>query len=145
MKRILSIFFITVATFNLALFTVAPHHHHGAAMCAMAEHCREDNTPEQAGAHTDNGIRHCAVCVIRTDALGTAAQHESKCKCTACDHPSHHQPLLPALLGATGFSSKPAALSFTAIACGFTDVFRTLPGINRHAGLRAPPSFSRKS
>jgi hypothetical protein len=140
-KRALSILFIAIATFNLALFTVMPHHHHGAAMCAAAAHCAQDNTPEQAGSHTDNGLRHCAACVARTDALGTAAHHEHKCKFT-CDHPSHHHQPLPALLTVTGFASEPAAFSFTAVTCGVAGVFLPSAGINRHAGLRAPPFLS---
>jgi hypothetical protein len=141
-KRILSIVFIAVATFNLALFMVVPHHHHGAVMCATTEHCRQDNTPEQTGNHTDNDIRHCSACIARTDALGTAAHQGSKCKFTACDHPSHHHQPLPALLLVTGFAPEPAACPFTAESYGMADAFCPTAGINRHAGLRAPPFFS---
>ena len=142
MRRILSIFFIAVATFNVTLFTVMTHHHHGAVMCAAAAHCEDDHTPEEAGTHTDNGLHHCGSCIIRTDALGTAVRPESKCKCTACGHTSHHHHPLPAFLLPAGIVSEPAAFSFTAIACGFADLFHPLPGIHRHAALRAPPFLS---
>ena len=144
MKRILSIFFVAVATFNFALFTVVPHHHHGAVMCTAEAHCQQDNTSEQADSHTDSGLRHCVTCVARTGLPVTATHHGSKCKINNCDHPSHAHQLLPAILFPAGLAPEPAALTITAVEYGVDDVFRSSAGINRHAGLRAPP-FSHKS
>jgi hypothetical protein len=138
-KRILSIFFVAVATFNLALFTVVPHHHHGAVMCATKSHCQQDNTSEQADNHTDSGLRHCATCIVKAGSPVTAAHQGSKCKCTHCDHPSHSPQLLPAVLFPAGLAPEPAALAITAVEYGVEDVFRPSADINRHAGLRAPP------
>jgi hypothetical protein len=130
MKRILSIIFVTVAAFNLAMLTVMPHHHHGAVMCATAEHCLQDNVPGTDGDHTDNSLRYCAACAGRTDSLVSSG------------HPLHHHQPLPALLFATGFMSEPAALSIPSVAYGFAEIFCIPAGVHSHAGLRAPPSLS---
>jgi hypothetical protein len=138
-KRILSIFFVAVASFNLALFTVMTHHHHGAAMCTTEAHCQQDNAPEQAGDHSDNDLRHCATCIARTDLLVKVSHHDCKCKFTSCDHSSHHHQPLPAILFTAGVAFEPAIFSTSETAYGVADVFLPPADINRHAGLRAPP------
>ncbi|MDR3134048.1 MAG: hypothetical protein LBU42_08545 [Prevotellaceae bacterium] len=139
MKRILSILFVAVATINLSLFTVTPHHHHGAVMCAAAEHCGQDHTPDSD--HTDSAPRHCVSCTAGTDAPAQPP-HGHKCKCTGGDHsPQPLQPLA-ALLSAPGYVPAAAALSIPAVACNHASIHIPSPGIHRHAGLRAPPCVS---
>lgn len=52
MKRNLSFWAITVATFILVVLTVIPHHHHNGAVCMAMERCALD------GALNDEHTRH---------------------------------------------------------------------------------------
>ncbi|MDR0728510.1 MAG: hypothetical protein LBF19_00070 [Prevotellaceae bacterium] len=134
MKRILSILFIATAICNLAVFSVVPHHHHEAVMCAEDAHCRHDNTPVRN--HTDTDIAHCTTCTTASETTITTAQSSMRYRLPTDGRPL---PLMPVPAIPTGAFANPFHHTGSRL---FAPLVILLP-LCRPAdtdGLRAPPA-----
>ncbi|MDR1680839.1 MAG: hypothetical protein LBS12_03540 [Prevotellaceae bacterium] len=137
MKRILSILFILTATFSLAVFSVVPHHHHEAVMCAAGAHCGHDNDADTypQSNHADADAARCTSCITGSETVITNAQNSLWYKLSADAYSLRLEALPVALNMALGcyfnratsylFVSPPTILPL----CRPSDI----------DGLRAPP------
>jgi hypothetical protein len=146
MKKAISISFLVVATLILFTLTIIPHHHHEGRPCFWTEHHEKGKAaPDEDGSTTPNADHNPSCCAGTTYTVSTADQrtkeHIALWSSKENDFPGLYLSSFSFI--ATSHTIISSLFSTSTYAYREHSILFYQPAeLNRHNGLRAPPSFS---